>query len=84
MKLLILALGKSKPMQSKKHSILEILANTASGFIVSLTITTFLIPYMATVGAFGVTCIFTVVSLVRSYVWRRLFNKKAIAAMVAE
>ena len=66
-------------MQSKKSSCVEILLNTGSGFVVSLAITTMLLPYMVMVGAFGVTCIFTVVSLIRSYVWRRIFNKKMIA-----
>ena len=64
--------------QSKKNSMVEIGMNTASGFVVSFAITSVLLPYIATIGAFGVTCIFTVVSLVRSYVWRRIFNKKAI------
>ncbi len=67
-------------MQSKKNSMVEILLNTGSGFIVSFAITSFLLPYMVTVGAFGITCIFTVVSLVRSYVWRRTFNRKAVKA----
>ncbi len=67
-------------MQTKKNSIVEILLNTGSGFIVSFGITSLLLPYMVTVGAFGITCIFTVVSLVRSYVWRRIFNKKVILA----
>jgi len=62
--------------QSKKSSMLEIGLNTGSGFIVSLIITTLLLPYMETVGAFGITCIFTVVSLLRSYAWRRFFNNR--------
>jgi len=62
--------------QSKKSSIVEISLNTGSGFIVSLVITTFLMPYMKTVGPFGITCIFTVVSLLRSYAWRRFFNNR--------
>ncbi len=67
-------------MQSKKGSLTEIGLNTASGFVVSFAITSFLLPYMVTVGAFGITCIFTVVSLVRSYVWRRIFNKRMVVA----
>ena len=65
-------------MQSKKGTCTEILLNTGSGFVVSFAITSFLLPYMVTVGAFGITCIFTVVSLVRSYIWRRIFNKKLV------
>lgn len=65
-------------MQSKKDSMKEIVCNTGSGFIVSYTVTLCLLPYFAMMNAFSITCIFTVVSLVRSYVWRRLFNKKAL------
>ena len=67
-------------MQSKKSSMVEIGLNTMSGFVVSFAITSFLLPYMAGIGAFGITCIFTVVSLVRSYAWRRIFNKKMVKA----
>jgi len=63
-------------VQSKKSSIIEISLNTGSGFIVSLLITSLLMPYMNDIGPFGITCIFTVVSLVRSYAWRRFFNNK--------
>ena len=63
-------------MQSKKSSMIEVFANTASGFIVSFTVTTFLLPYMGAMSALSITSIYTVVSLVRSYVWRRFFNKK--------
>jgi len=62
--------------QSKKSSVIEISLNTGSGFIVSLIITTLLLPHMEDLGAFGITCIFTVVSLIRSYAWRRFFNNK--------
>ena len=65
-------------MQSKKSTCIEVLLNTASGFVVSFAITTMLLPYMVTVGAFGITCIFTVVSLIRSYAWRRVFNKRKV------
>ena len=62
--------------QSKKSSIVEISLNTGSGFLVSLVITSLLLPYMEAVGAIGITSIFTVVSLIRSYTWRRFFNNK--------
>lgn len=64
--------------QSKKSTLLEVGLNTASGFIVSLILTSILMPYIVSIGAFGITCIFTVVSLVRSYTWRRFFNKKLV------
>jgi len=65
-------------MQNKKSSMVEVGLNTASGFVVSFAITSFLLPYMVGIGAFSVTCIFTVVSLIRSYFWRRFFNKKVL------
>jgi len=63
-------------MQSKKKSLQEISLNTFSGFIVSYTVTLFMLPYFQLMNAFTITCLFTVISLVRSYFWRRLFNKK--------
>jgi hypothetical protein len=66
-------------MQSRKHSIWETTLNTASGFIVSWALTLIVLPWFgAPVSAssgFGITTIFTVVSVIRSYFWRRLFNK---------
>jgi hypothetical protein len=35
-----------------------------------------LLPYMESLGAMAITWIFTIVSLIRSYVWRMIFNKK--------
>lgn len=65
-------------MQSKKSSIIEISLNTGSGFVVSLAATSALqaAGLLATMSPLSITCIYTVVSLVRSYVWRRIFNKK--------
>lgn len=59
-------------------SFLEACLNTASGFIVSLIVwhwvcKWFSIP-MPMSRNLEITGIFTVVSIVRSYVWRRLFN----------
>ena len=63
-------------VQSKKSTLTEVCLNTGSGFIVSLILTSIMLPYMNIIGSFGITCIFTVISLVRSYLWRRFFNKK--------
>ena len=63
-------------MQNKKSSMNEVLLNTFSGFIVSYTVTLFMLPYFHLLNAISITSIFTVISLVRSYFWRRLFNKK--------
>jgi hypothetical protein len=71
-------------MQSKKSSVMEVSANTASGFIVSYIVTASLLPSLSDMSALSITLIYTVVSLVRSYVWRRFFNKKVIASMKSE
>lgn len=62
--------------QSKRGSALEITCNYASGFVIALLVYKYGVrPFPAIYeSAFLVTTIFTVVSVVRSYVWRRLFN----------
>ena len=65
-------------MQSKSKSIQEVSLNTTSGFIVSLIVTNALYPFLNILSPITITLIYTVVSLVRSYIWRRLFNRKAI------
>ena len=65
-------------MQKKWHSILETLLNTASGFIISVMAAEVVFPLMGIHSTHAmnieVTSIFTVISIVRSYFWRRLFN----------
>lgn len=66
-------------MQSRRQSLIEAWANTLSGFVISLLAGEIVFP------AFGfqvshrdnlaIVLIFTVISVVRSYVWRRIFNK---------
>jgi membrane protein implicated in regulation of membrane protease activity len=66
--------------QSKRESLVEASLNTASGFIVSLFVWQFIAAPL-----FGytvtwrdnvlLTALFTVVSVLRSYVWRRFFNR---------
>lgn len=67
-------------MQTRKGSLLEVCCNVGSGFVVAYFVWLFLIPVLfpdiktnASQG-FGVTSVFTVVSVARGYVWRRLFN----------
>lgn len=65
-------------MQSRKHSLLEALLNTASGFVTSLLTQWLVFPwfkfYPSLQENLSLTAIFTIVSIVRSYVWRRIFN----------
>lgn len=65
--------------QSKLESLIEASLNTASGFVVSLIVWQFLVAPMFGLPVnwamnFGITIIFTVVSILRSYIWRRFFN----------
>lgn len=67
-------------MQTKLESAIEQLFNIGSGFILAYSIWRFGINpaiaagHMSVEDSFAITSIFTVVSLVRGYFWRRLFN----------
>lgn len=65
-------------MQSRKHSLLEALLNTASGFLTSLLTQWLVFPWFnlhpSLQENLTLTAIFTIVSIVRSYAWRRVFN----------
>jgi hypothetical protein len=69
--------------QSKIESLLESTANIGSGFIISYIVWMVVVGPLVDSGlfhprnphdAFLITCIFTVTSFIRSYVWRRFFN----------
>lgn len=65
--------------QSRTHSAIETTASTAIGFAVSWAATPFILAAFGyTAGAataFGITVVYTVLSLARGYVVRRLFNR---------
>lgn len=66
-------------MQSRAHSLVEQVFNIGSGFILSLLIWTALITPMYDIRVSAgenleITGIFTVVSILRGYIWRRAFN----------
>ena len=65
-------------MQTKKHSAIESLANIAVGIGIAFGTQVVVFPWFglhATLAAnLGITAIFTVVSFVRSYTLRRVFN----------
>lgn len=65
--------------QSKKQSITEACLNTATGFIFSMIIWRFLVAPMYGLPVdietnLCITLIFTIASITRNYVWRRLFT----------
>ncbi len=66
-------------MQSKTHSLIEVLLNIGSGFVISVLLQQYLITpiyHLPTSGSqnITITIIFTVVSVARSYFFRRLAN----------
>jgi hypothetical protein len=68
-----------QPKQSRTTSLLEASLNTASGFILSYLVWMLVAAPLLDIpvnhhDTFWITVLFTGVSLVRSYVWRRLFN----------
>jgi len=67
--------------QTRLESLLEAFINQASGFIISFLAWMYIVPKIwpelkttAQVG-FWVTVFFFMVSIIRSYFWRRFFNK---------
>jgi len=67
-------------MQTKLHSLFESLANVIIGFVVAFITQLIVFPMYGLPVSLGqnvgITCIFTVVSVLRSYLVRRLFNAK--------
>lgn len=65
--------------QSKRHSIIETLVNAVTGYMLALVLNYYLVPlfYPGTIPSvsksFWLTVIFTGASMVRTYVFRRLF-----------
>jgi hypothetical protein len=66
-------------MQSKKHSVIESMANVAIGYMVALLSQLVVFPmfdiHIPLSSNLAITAWFTVISLIRSYVVRRWFNK---------
>lgn len=65
-------------MQSKKHSLLEAILNTFSGFLVTMLAQEIIYPIYGLQTSFStnfqIAFLFTFLSITRSYLWRRLFN----------
>lgn len=81
-----------KMSQSRRHSAIEASANVFSGMIISFTISFLAHYYQSTIQYYiwknfvwdisitsniAVTCVLTVVSIVRGYIWTRHFNRRA-------
>lgn len=70
-------------MQSRLESFFEQCLNIGSGFIISLLLWAFVVsPFWGFESniqdTLGITAVFTVVSVIRGYLWRRYFNFRAI------
>ena len=68
-------------MQTKTQSIIESFCNVGSGFIISLMLWLFVISPLYGIEkdfnqGLSITILFTGISIVRGYLWRRIFNKK--------
>lgn len=65
-------------MQSRRASLLEVTLNTSTGFLTSLATQWVVFPMFDFRPALSqnliITAIFTIVSVARSYIWRRVFN----------
>ena len=67
--------------QSKVSSVTEVCLNTASGFLLSCVLWRYVVvPYLGLepnlADNVSVTLLFTVTSIARGYVWRRVFNQR--------
>lgn len=69
-------------MQTKKQSFIESFTNTAIGFIISWASTFIIFPFVGfesnPAKNLLITLYFTVISIARSYILRRFFNRKVV------
>lgn len=73
--------------QSRTDSVMEALTNTVVGFVVSLGANLLIFPafgvHTSLASSMGIVAAFTVVSIVRQYVLRRLFNGRSVWAAIS-
>jgi membrane protein implicated in regulation of membrane protease activity len=69
-------------MQSRLSSVAETLLNTLSGFVVSMIASLFIFPaagvHLTMHQNIQTVTMFTIVSIIRGYFWRRYFNGRTI------
>lgn len=71
--------------QSRRHSLIESLTQQAAGLIISLLLWEFVINPIwnlqtSVMDNLSITMLFTVASIIRGYLFRRLFNRVGAAA----
>ncbi len=71
-------------MQTKKQSALEVFLNYLTGFIIAYLVYDWLVLPAVWLrdSPFLVTCLFTLVSIIRTYAWRRYFNAKLFEKII--
>jgi len=67
-------------MQSVRHTVIEVVVSTVAAFCISVLLQHFVVNplwhlHSSPLDSISITVFFTVVSLVRSYFFRRIFNK---------
>ena len=69
---------QNQPGQTRTQSMLETITNIGTGFLLSLVVTFYVFPWyghhVTHSENLQITAIFTLVSIVRSYFFRRIFN----------
>ena len=67
-------------MQTKTQSLIEAFLNTLSGYLISVLVQVLLFPaygvHLGLAENMQIVAIFTAISIVRSYFWRRFFNHR--------
>jgi len=65
-------------MQTRTMSLIEVCLNIGSGYLIALATASIVFPLFGLEASLSdnlaIVAIFTVVSIVRSYAWRRVFN----------
>lgn len=75
-----------KHSQSRIESMVESWANIGSGFFISLLMWVYVVSPIWDIETtpldnLSIVCLFTVTSILRSYVWRRWFNRRLHAKL---
>lgn len=68
-------------MQSKTMSLIEITSSTLFGYLVALIATAIILPLFGFQSSLSqniqISALFTIISIVRGYIFRRIFNRFA-------
>ncbi|WP_242136982.1 hypothetical protein [Sphingomonas sp. TREG-RG-20F-R18-01] len=74
--------------QSRADSMMEAVTNTAIGYLITLLASAWIYPLFGIVLSFaamnGVVMLFTIVSVARQYVLRRIFNGRTVWSAIRE